>query len=325
MAELTPGMLACGQCDALVHAEELEQLATAAQGLEAGGQLRPAREQWLKASELLPPTSQQTAWIRNHARELLGAAMESEARQSEKSSTWVNKWAKTLGPLGGIALLLWKGKAILTAVLKLNFLFSLGAFLGFYWTLFGAKFGVGFALLVLIHEMGHFVDIKRRGLPAEMPVFLPGLGAYVRWQALGVSAETRAAVSLAGPLAGWVAAAVCLLLWWRTGDNLWGALARSGAWLNVLNLTPVWVLDGGQAAEVLGRSHRLWLLAAGTVLWIGLGEGVFFLIVAGAVYRLFSKDMPERSSYSTAVYYVALLVLLGFVLRMVPGHGFDIG
>jgi len=71
----------------------------------------------------------------------------------------------------------------------------------FYWAVYGVKFGVGFAILILVHEMGHFVDIKRRGLPADMPVFLPGFGAYVRWTALGVSARTRAFVSLAGPLA----------------------------------------------------------------------------------------------------------------------------
>jgi len=58
-------------------------------------------------------------------------------------------------------------------------LLSLGAFATFYWALYGAKFGVGFAILILVHEMGHFIDIRRRGLPAEMPVFLRGLGAYV--------------------------------------------------------------------------------------------------------------------------------------------------
>ncbi|PYV08621.1 MAG: hypothetical protein DMG23_13070 [Acidobacteria bacterium] len=63
---------------------------------------------------------------------------------------------------------------------------------------YSAKFGVGFALLILIHEMGHFIDVKRRGLPAEMPVFLPGLGAYVQWQALGVSRETRVAAARVG-------------------------------------------------------------------------------------------------------------------------------
>jgi hypothetical protein len=56
----------------------------------------------------------------------------------------------------------------------------------------GWAFGLGFAALILVHEMGHYIDITRRGLPADMPVFLPGLGAYVRWRALGVPDETRA-------------------------------------------------------------------------------------------------------------------------------------
>src|ERR1700686_1816325 len=103
--------------------------------------------------------------------------------------------------------------------------------------------------------LGHFIDIKRRGLPAEMPVFLPGLGAYVRWQALGVSQDTRAAVSLAGPLAGWLGAAVCGLLCRKTGNNLWAGLAHFTALLNVLSLIPIWFLDGGQAISALSKAE----------------------------------------------------------------------
>ena len=113
------------------------------------------------------------------------------AAQAEAKS----KWASKLGPLAPLAIALSKAKVLL-AVFKLNFLLSLAAFIGVYWALWGLKFGLGFVGLIFLHEMGHFIDIKRRGLPAEMPVFLPGLGAYVRWQALGVSRETRAAVSL---------------------------------------------------------------------------------------------------------------------------------
>src|SRR5205814_6564697 len=153
--------------------------------------------------------------------------------------------------LGPIVLLLAKGKTFLLAIFKLKFLLSFGAFIGIYWGIYGAAFGIGFAMLILVHEMGHFIDIKRRGLPAEMPVFLPGFGAYVKWQALGVSLETRAAISLAGPLAGWFAAAVCATIFYQTGDRLWAALAFSGAGLNALNLIPVWMLDGGQAAFAL--------------------------------------------------------------------------
>src|SRR4029077_18130378 len=132
--------------------------------------------------------------------------------------------------------------------------------------LYGPKFGLGFAILILVHEMGHYIDIKRRGLPVEMPMFLPGLGAYVRRAAMGVSQATQAAVSLAGPLAGWIGAAVCALLWWKTGSGIWAALARAGAWLNVLNLVPVFILDGGGAIRALSKIERLVLIAGAAVL-----------------------------------------------------------
>jgi Zn-dependent protease len=219
-----------------------------------------------------------------------------------------------------VAIALSKAKVLLS-LFKLNFLFSLAAFMGVYWALYGAKFGVGFAVLVLLHEMGHFIDIKRRGLPADMPVFLPGLGAYVRWKALGVSSETRAAVSLAGPLAGCLAAAACGLLWWMTGNGIWAALGRASAWLNVLNLIPVWALDGGQAAFALDKTERLWLLSACVALWLLLGQNVFFLVALGACYRLFAKDLPERPSRATAAYFVSVLTSLGLVMWFLPGQG----
>src|SRR5205807_9435820 len=117
-------------------------------------------------------------------------------------------WAKKLGPFAPIAIFLAKAKWLF-ALFKFKFLFSLGAFFALYLAMWGWEFGVGFGVLLLIHEMGHYVDIRRRGLPADMPVFLPGFGAYVRWQALGVSLETRAEVSLAGALAGLLASLSC--------------------------------------------------------------------------------------------------------------------
>jgi len=174
--------------------------------------------------------------------------------------------------------------------------------------------------VILIHEMGHFIDVERRGLPAEMPVFLPGLGAYVKWQALGVSTETRAAVSLAGPLAGFVASIACLAIWWKTGDPLWAGLARVGAWLNVLNLIPVWILDGGTAATALGRNERFAISTIGVVLWLLLGEAVFVLLAIGAAFRAFAKDTPAKPNLAITAYYVALMVCLGLVLHAVPGQ-----
>jgi Zn-dependent protease len=225
--------------------------------------------------------------------------------------------------VGPIAVVLAKSKVLLGAIFKLRFLLSFAAFFAVYWAMFGMKFGIGFAVLILIHEMGHFIDIKRRGLPAEMPVFLPGLGAYVRWRALGVSPETRAAISLAGPLAGFIASLVCAVLWWQTGDALWAALARAGAWLNILNLIPVWVLDGGQAALALSKTERMLLLTASLALWLVCKESVFFLVAIGAGYQaFFAGDLPAHPSRVTTVYLVLVLTALGVVLRLMPGQGF---
>jgi Zn-dependent protease len=308
---LAPGALVCPQCHALVHAQELQRLAAAAKLLEEHGDLIQARALWLKTLELLPSESTQTEWVRDKARKLELAA---PAAPPPKAPP---KWVGKLGPLAPIALLLAKGKSLLV-LFKLNFLLSLFAFMGVYWAVYGAKFGIGFAVLILIHEMGHFIDIKRRGLPADMPVFLPGFGAYVRWQALGVSPQTRAAVSLAGPLAGWLGAAACGLLWWKTGDNLWAGLAHFTALINVLNLIPVWVLDGGQAIPALAKIDRIVLLGSCVLLAIFLKEPIFFLVAGGAGYRLFDKGMPTTRSRFTTAYFVAVLTALGLVLWLVP-------
>src|ERR1700691_218557 len=236
---LAPGALVCGNCHALVHSSMLEQLSASARLHEESREYAEARSDWLKALELLPPDSSQAEWIGGNLRRLETLAGAATAKDR-------NALARKFGPFAPLIILLANSKFIL-ALFKLKFLLSLGAFVAFYWALYGVRFGIGFAVLILVHEMGHFIEIKRRGLPAEMPVFLPGLGAYVRWTALGVSAQTRAYVSLAGPMAGCLGAAVCALIWVKTGDALWAGLASLSALLNVLNLIPVWVLDGGQA------------------------------------------------------------------------------
>jgi Zn-dependent protease len=317
--ELPPGALVCEQCQALVHSEELDRLACEAKRLEAKRDFRQAREQWRAGLRLLPPTSRQANWILQHARSLGDLADQTQPAPEPSE----NKWAQRLGPVGPIAVVLAKSKVLLGAIFKLKFLLSFAAFLGFYWATFGMKFGLGFAVLILLHELGHYIDVRRRGLPADMPVFLPGFGAFVRWKALGVSIETRAAVSLAGPLAGLVVSVACAVLWWQTGNPLWAALARAGAWLNLLNLIPVWVLDGGQAALALSKTERSLLLTACLALWLVLGESVFFLVALGAAYQVFmAGELPAHPSRATTIYFIALLTALGTLLHLMPGHGF---
>jgi len=166
--------------------------------------------------------------------------------------------------------------------------------------------------------MGHVWEIRRRGLPVDMPVFLPGLGAYVRWSAIGVCAETRSVVSLAGPFAGTLAAAACVWLGTVTGEAFWMGLAGLSALLNVLNLIPILSLDGSHAIGALARNERLALAAAAALFAAVFAQPVLLLVAAGACYRAFTTDLPVESSRLVAVYYGLMLAALGSLLQVAP-------
>jgi Zn-dependent protease len=89
-----------------------------------------------------------------------------------------------------------------------------------------------------------------------------------------------------------------------------------------MNLIPIWVLDGGQAANALDRNGRWAILASAVLFALFFQESAFFLVAAGAAWRLFTKDLPALASYRTAAYYACVMAFLGVVLRCVPGHGF---
>lgn len=312
--DLPLGALACSTCHTLVHGAELDALAREARALEAKLEFAQTREVWNRALALLPPDAKQAEWVKEKLRALETA----QNAAPDPNGKPAHAWARRLGPLAPIAIVLAKSKGLLLAIFKLKFLLSFFSFIALYVAMWGWRFGLGFAACIFIHEMGHFIDIKRRGLPAEMPVFLPGLGAYVKWNALGVTRRQIAQISLAGPLAGWIAAACCYLLYTYTNQPVWAALARTGAWLNVLNLIPIWVLDGGKAANALGQVGRMWLLAAVLAMWFYSRENTFLLVAAGIVWRLFTKDKPAQEDWGIWLYYVALLAALGVVLHAVP-------
>ncbi len=304
-----PDSLECPQCGTLVHSDQMEQFAAQARALEAHGEPHVARERWLACLPLLPEQSLQAQWIRTHVRELEGGGPRKD--NPHPSSSSLPRWAQKLGPLGPIALALIKFKSVL----------SFAAFFGFYWQAWGAKFGLGIAVLILVHEMGHFIDIRRRGLPADMPMFVPGFGAYVKWNAMGVRQEVRSAISLAGPFAGLLGAAVCALLWFQTGYGLWSALARTSAWFNVLNLIPLWILDGNSAIRALSKLERALLLVVNVAMGFALHEVVFGLVAVGMLVRLFTRDNPEESNNFMTAYFIAVITGLAVVLWLVPGKG----
>jgi Zn-dependent protease len=130
-----------------------------------------------------------------------------------------------------------------------------GVFLavGGYALIWGWRFGVGFVLLILVHELGHYIEARRAGLSPQLPVFIPFVGAYVALRNMRFDPWVNARVSLAGPVAGGIAAAGCLVAAVALDSDLLRALAYAGFLLNLINLAPIAFLDG---AHVL-RSWRV--------------------------------------------------------------------
>ena len=208
------------------------------------------------------------------------------------------------------------------------------AFFGLYWALFGWKFGLGFALSILIHEMGHFAEAKRRG-PESGPagVSFPDWARMCAGSTWASTSMRLSAIALAGPFFGLLAAAVCAGVYFagggvpgpqesETSGSVWAALAYTGAWLNLINLVPVLGLDGAQATYALNRMQRGLLLTATIVFYAILHEGVFLFIAAGMAWRLFTGPAPEKPSTPTMVRFLLLLFLLGALMFAVPEtHG----
>jgi Zn-dependent protease len=317
-AELRSGELACPRCRTLVHGQRLDAVSKEALEFERAGRITEARELWRSALPLLPRGATQADWIEQHLRELdtqIGNNVRTAELDRPQKKT---DWKKRLGPLAPLLVLLAKLKSVFFILLKLKFLLSFALFLGVYWTLFGPWFGVGFAVQILIHELGHVFAVKRRGMKASLPVFLPGLGAYVRWQGLDVPMEVRAEIALAGPFFGLIAAVVCYGVFLQTHMPVFAALAHTGAWLNLINLIPVWMLDGGQAAHALSRIQRGLLLAACVIFFALTQQGVFLLVAAGMVYRMFTHDTPAEPSTRTMIFFTVLLFALGTLLKVIP-------
>lgn len=169
---------------------------------------------------------------------------------------------RTLGSIvAAIAALLAKLKSIIVLLPKLKLLTSAGTMLvsiAAYAWLWGVSFAAGFVALLFVHEVGHVIQLRREGIKASAPMFVPFLGAVIGARSLGDNALAEARVGLAGPILGSIGSAACLLLWYLTGNDIWRALAFTGFFLNLFNLLPVVPLDGGRAMAAMAPA--LWFL-----------------------------------------------------------------
>jgi Zn-dependent protease len=233
--------------------------------------------------------------------------------------------------LAGIVAFLAKFKAILLLIPKLKLFTTAGTMLvsvAAYALLWGWQFAAIFVLLLFVHEMGHVIQLRREGIKASAPMFIPFLGAVISARSLGDNALAEARVGLAGPVLGSIGAAACIVVWQATGNDLWRALAFTGFLLNLFNLLPVVPLDGGRAMAAMAP----WMWFAGlvgmVVLAVVFPNPIILLIVVFAGLETFKRwklrktgDAQQRAYYQVSPLHRALVaaVYLGLVALLVVG------
>jgi Zn-dependent protease len=224
-----------------------------------------------------------------------------------------------------------KLKAVLLLLPKLKLLTTSGSMLvsiGAYSLIWGWKFAAGFVVLLFVHEMGHVIQLRREGIEASAPVFIPFLGALVWAKSLGDNALAEARVGLAGPVLGSIGAAACIPLADATGSEFWRALAFTGFFLNLFNLLPVVPLDGGRAMAAM--TPWMWFagLLAMLVLAFTYPNPIILLIALFAVMETWRRWRSlRRGDESVRRYYqvrprdriIVAAVYLGLIALLVLG------
>lgn len=209
------------------------------------------------------------------------------------------------------------GKVLLTGGTMILSVFA-------YALVFGVWYAVGFVLLIFVHEMGHFLAARQRGLDVGAPTFIPFVGAWIQLKDLPHDVETEAWVGIAGPLLGSAGALACYFAWRATGEPLLLALAYAGFFINLFNLIPVSPFDGGRITAII--SPRVWLLGApllvGLFFWRPSPLLILMAVLAAPhVWKAikFNPDAPENAAYYAvapakrfeyALYYVVLAAFL---------------
>jgi len=153
----------------------------------------------------------------------------------------------------------------------LSLLVSFGAYALFY----GPWFAVSLVSMILVHEMGHVVEIRRQGMKATAPIFIPFLGAAIFQRSHPTDALKQAQIGIAGPIAGTLGATAAMALYGATQNEVFLLAAWIGFYINLFNLIPIWQLDG---SWILGPVSPWFQVAALAV--IGAGALLFHLFVS---------------------------------------------
>jgi len=314
--ELAPLALACPSCGTLVHRARLKELSDLASAALTAGDSSPARAQWQEALTLVPRHSEQHRQIAARIEELrepvpLAAA---DAPPSPRSGSW---WKQATGAAVTLGvLLLGKLKFLLLGLTKLSTFASMFGFFAVYWGLYGWPLALGLVVSIYIHEMGHVAMLRRLGIAAGAPLFIPGVGAMVMLKEHVTDPITDASIGLAGPVWGMAAALGAWAIYFATGAPVWKAIGELTAFLNLFNLIPVWQLDGSRGFHALSRLDRWVAVAVIGVMIFFTGVSILWLVGAVAFWRALKSD-PGPGHEKTVMTYCGLVIVLSFLARNV--------
>ncbi|HEY3084885.1 MAG TPA: site-2 protease family protein [Candidatus Dormibacteraeota bacterium] len=231
-----------------------------------------------------------------------------------------------LGWLTSALLAIWAvvkyGLIFLVKIPAFATLFSALVSVGAYAIFYGPWFAVALVLMIFVHEMGHVVEIRRQGMAATAPVFIPFLGAAIFQREHPTSAVNQAKIGIAGPIAGTIGATAAFLLYGSTQNPIFLLAATIGFFLNLINMLPVWQLDGSWVLAPVSPWFQVAGLAAIAVLAV-VFHFVSVLLIIIAVLGIQSARAAFRNAknpYYTSVPVNARLALfaawLGLVLYL---------
>jgi Zn-dependent protease len=302
-------------CGTLVHAATLKQLAALAELQSADGRLEEARETWQRAVELLPGSSRQHAIITERIADLTRrlAAMP-RSRRPRTDGPWWKRVSTALIVIGVFAL--GKVKLLVLGLTKASTFFSMFAFFGLYWSQFGWALAAGLVVSIYIHEMGHVAELRRFGIAAGAPLFIPGIGALVLLKQHIDDPAIDARIGLAGPVWGLGAGLASYAVYRITGVPIWAAIAQLTGFINLFNLLPFWQLDGARGFHALSRWQRWVVVAALGVAFLATNEGLLLLIGAVAVYRALQPPVVEKPNAAALGTFLVLIVALTWLTKI---------
>jgi Zn-dependent protease len=237
-----------------------------------------------------------------------GNPFEQPGSGRERARAWRRRVGGAIAAVGALIVKFFAAiKGVLLLLPKLKVLTTAGtAFVSVaaYSLFWGWTFALGFVVLLFVHEMGHVIQLRREGIKATAPMFIPFLGAMISAKSLGENALAEARVGLAGPILGSAGAAACLAIGEAANSDMFRALAYVGFFLNLFNLLPVVPLDGGRAMAAM--APWMWFLGLGALVALVLlvPNPILLLIIVFAGLETWRRWQARKTrSLEQAAYY----------------------